>query len=86
MGHGDGVHAPGVREPATAPYICAHNLLKAHARAYRLYERVYKGVQAGVVGITLDSGWSEPSDPSNISHVEAAERAQQFRVNPYNRL
>lgn len=80
MGYGDGVYAPGITEAATAPYICSHNSIKAHAKAYRLYEREFKASQGGVVGITLDSGYYEPKDPANETHVEAAERAQQFRV------
>lgn len=80
MGYGDGVYAPGIRQAATAPYICSHNSIKAHAKAYRLYESKYKNDQEGVCGITLDSGFYEPNDPNNVTHVEAAERAQQFRV------
>lgn len=81
MGYGDAVNAPGVREPATGPYQCGHNIIKAHARAYRLYERTYKATQQGSIGITIDSGWCEPRDRNNPSHVETAERCQQFRVN-----
>ena len=32
----------------------------------------------GQVGITLNSGWSEPQDPYNPHHIEASERALQF--------
>lgn len=57
QGYSDGSHAPGVKEPATGAYMCAHNILKSHARAYRLYEDTYRSRQVGTVGITLDSGW-----------------------------
>lgn len=80
LGHSDGVHAPGIKEPATAAYKCAHNVLKSHARAYRLYERTYKNSQRGMVGITIDSGWYEPADASNALDVAAAERTVQFKV------
>ncbi len=76
-----GVHAPGVKEHATAPYKCAHNVLKCHARAYRLYERTYKSTQNGFVGITIDSGWYVPLDPNNALDVAATERTLQFKVN-----
>jgi lactase-phlorizin hydrolase len=33
----------------------------------------------GILGITLDSGWYEPSNPNVTSDVEAAERAIQFK-------
>lgn len=80
MGHGSGVHAPGIIEPATAPYLCAHNLLKSHGTAYRLYERTYKTSQGGSVGITLDSAFYSPLDPNNDEDVAAAERAVLFKV------
>lgn len=80
MGHSDGVHAPGIKQPATAAYICAHNIIKCHAKAYRLYESKYKASQNGLVGITIDSGWYEPMDPSNDLDIKAAERAVQFKV------
>lgn len=32
----------------TGTYRCAHNLLKAHARAYHLYKNVYKSKQKGI--------------------------------------
>lgn len=79
QGYAYGVMAPGIREPAEAPYKCAHTILKSHARAYRIYEAEYKASQGGKVGITLDSGWYEPADPENPAHVEAAERAVQFK-------
>lgn len=86
LGHSDGVHAPGIVEPATASYICAHNVLKCHGRAYRLYERTYKATQKGFVGITIDSGWYEPLDPQNPLDVDAAERTRQFKVNDTHSL
>ena len=70
--------APGIKDqPGTAPYIAAHNLIKAHARAYRTYERVYKGVQGGRVGMTMSTEWAEPKDPHNPEDVKAADRMLQ---------
>lgn len=83
LGHSDGVHAPGISDPPTAAYLCAHNVIKCHARAYRLYESTYKATQQGTVGITIDSGWYEPLDPNNANHVAAAERTLQFKVNEH---
>lgn len=80
LGYGVAVAAPGILGEATQPYLCAHTVLKSHARAYRLYEREFKDVQKGEVGIVIDSEWMEPSDPSNQEHVDAAERARQFKV------
>ncbi|KAJ6634058.1 Lactase-like protein, partial [Pseudolycoriella hygida] len=79
LGHSYGVHAPGIKEPATAPYKCAHNILKCHAKAYRLYESTFKTNQKGFVGITIDSGWYEPLDKNNPLDVAAVERTLRFK-------
>jgi len=78
LGYSNGGMAPGIRD-SDQPYQCAHTIIKSHAKAYRLYDKTYRQSQGGVVGITLDSGWYEPKDPSNPSHVEAAERGIQFK-------
>ena len=47
LGYGVGSHAPGLRNTGTDDYTAAHNLLRAHAKAYRLYESTYKASQQG---------------------------------------
>ncbi|ODN04810.1 Lactase-like protein [Orchesella cincta] len=79
MGYGDGIFAPGIKEISETPYKCIHTILKAHARAYRIYDEEFKSQQKGQVGITIDSGWLEPSDPNNPEDIEASERALQFK-------
>lgn len=59
-GYSEGRHAPGIVD-VDAPYQCAHNILKSHARAYRIYENEFREKFGGEVGITIDSGWYEPS-------------------------
>ena len=39
--------APALNMQGVGGYICAHNLLKAHARAYRLYDAQYRASQGG---------------------------------------
>jgi len=78
QGYGLASKAPGIERPWDAPYTCAHTLIKAHARAYRIYQAEFKTVQNGVAGITLDTYWYEPEDPSNPDDVVAAERGLQF--------
>ena len=46
-GYGLGVYAPGLKEVGTAPYIVGHNLLKAHVRAYTVYQSDFKAKQNG---------------------------------------
>lgn len=39
LGYGSGAHAPGRSgAPGTEPYLAAHHVLLAHARAYRVYK------------------------------------------------
>ncbi len=45
-----GVH-DAFAEPPTTEYICAHNVLKAHATAYRIYKDEFRF--PGQVGLTL---------------------------------
>jgi lactase-phlorizin hydrolase len=79
QGYGDGVHAPGYTLTATEPYRCIHNVLKSHAKAYRLYQSQFQAIQGGTCGITIDSGWYEPKDPNNPADVEAAIRTVTFK-------
>ena len=47
LGYGVGTLAPGVVGPGNTSYIAGHNLLRSHAKAYRLYQRKYKLSQNG---------------------------------------
>ena len=46
-GYGYGSVAPAKKGIADYPYICAHNILKAHAKAYRLYQKEFAKTQKG---------------------------------------
>ncbi|XP_008058972.1 lactase-phlorizin hydrolase [Carlito syrichta] len=79
QGYGYGTAAPGISfRPGTAPYIVGHNLIKAHAEAWHLYNDVYRAKQGGTISITISSDWAEPRDPSSQEDVEAARRYVQF--------
>ncbi|CAL8131573.1 unnamed protein product [Orchesella dallaii] len=79
LGYGLSIAAPGILGEAIQPYLCAHTILKSHAKAYRLYESEFKPTQNGQVGITIDTEWMEPRNSSNPDHEEAAERARRFK-------
>uniref|UniRef100_A0A2A4ISU7 beta-glucosidase n=1 Tax=Heliothis virescens TaxID=7102 RepID=A0A2A4ISU7_HELVI len=64
-------------------YSCTRNILLAHARAYRLYEKEYKPHQNGKVAITLNSCFAVPKDPNNPEDVLAAESFLQFHIGTY---
>jgi len=52
-----------------------HNSLLAHSKAYRVYEKEFKSSQKGVCGITLNSGYSQPEDPTNEKDILASKTA-----------
>lgn len=79
LGHGNGQDAPGLKDK-DGPYKAAHNLLKAHAEAYHLYQDKFKASQKGQVGITLNCEWFDPQNPIKVSDIETAERAIQFYI------
>ncbi|XP_075386152.1 lactase/phlorizin hydrolase [Tenrec ecaudatus] len=79
QGYGYGTAAPGISfRPGTAPYIVGHNLIKAHAEAWHLYNDMYRAKQGGIISITINSDWAEPRNPANQEDVEAARRYMQF--------
>ncbi|XP_016149008.1 lactase-phlorizin hydrolase-like [Sinocyclocheilus grahami] len=80
-GYGHGIFAPGINaNPGTAPYIAGHNLLKAHAEAWHLYNDKYRAKQGGIIGITINSDWAEPRNPYKQEDVDAAMRVVQFMM------
>lgn len=54
-------------EPGRSDYLCGHNVLKAHAYAYRLYKKKYADLQRGQVGITLVTSYFY-SDTTNDTY------------------
>lgn len=77
-GYGKGKKAPGIKGEGDLVYIAAHNLIKAHAEAYHVYNTQFRPVQKGYIGITLNIVWKEPLDPNNSLDVMAAERSMNF--------
>uniref|UniRef100_A0A2A4IUI6 Beta-glucosidase n=1 Tax=Heliothis virescens TaxID=7102 RepID=A0A2A4IUI6_HELVI len=67
-------------------YLCIHNMLLAHARTYRLYEKEFKPHQKGKIGLCLDAIWTEPKNPENPEDVKAAERYEQMHISTYAHL
>ena len=47
LGYGNGVFAPGITGAGNTTYIAGHNLLKAHARAYHIYDEEFRPTQKG---------------------------------------
>lgn len=53
LGYSRGRHAPGKSVDGIAEYLCSQNVLKAHARIYRIYQDEFMSAQNGVVGLSL---------------------------------
>lgn len=47
-GYGYGRKAPGVRMEGRMDYQCGHNLLKAHAAAWHVYDKEFREKQGGM--------------------------------------
>ncbi len=59
LGYGKGTFAPG-RLSNSEPYLAAHNLIRAHAKAVDVYRDRYQPQQKGVIGISNNCDWREP--------------------------
>ncbi|KAK1564341.1 hypothetical protein Q3G72_001094 [Acer saccharum] len=64
---------------STEPYIVAHNLLLAHATAFRLYSEKFQEKQGGQIGLTLLGEYYEPYSESSDDKA-AAKRAMDFEL------
>ena len=49
QGHGNGEKAPGFKGPGILDYKAAHNLIRAHAKAYRVYQNEFYETQKGEI-------------------------------------
>lgn len=58
-GYGSGVHPPNLCLGNKGAFLANTNLLKAHAKVYRLYESEFKESQGGRVGIAFSCGSDE---------------------------
>lgn len=47
QGYGSGTKAPAYKSHGIGEYLCAHNLLKAHARAWHIYNTTFRTSQKG---------------------------------------
>ncbi|XP_072400034.1 myrosinase 1-like [Diabrotica undecimpunctata] len=81
-GYGIGYFPPNIQSQDLLEYQCVHNLVRAHAKAWHIYDEEFRPTQKGIISITLDTSAYMPA--SNKSEdIEAAERMQQFRLGIY---
>lgn len=69
----------GTARSGISDYLCAHNILKAHAQVYHMYDEEFRNKQKGVISIVANSDWYEPASNSD-KDLEAQERGMQFSV------
>uniref|UniRef100_A0A1B6DTT1 Beta-glucosidase n=1 Tax=Clastoptera arizonana TaxID=38151 RepID=A0A1B6DTT1_9HEMI len=79
LGYNLKVIAPGLHINGSGEYLAAHNIIRAHAKAYRLYQREFKEKQNGQVGFLVVGKYMMPFDDSEESK-RATERAFQFTI------
>ncbi|RZC35457.1 Glyco hydro 1 domain containing protein, partial [Asbolus verrucosus] len=82
MGYGYGYMAPAYVSDGVGNYLCAHTVLKAHAKAYHIYDEEFRATQNGRVTMVIDTNWFEPASDSK-QDKEAAERKLQFDLGWY---
>lgn len=75
-----GFFPPAVPHVGTGGYQAAHNLIKAHARAWHSYNSLFRKEQKGLVSLSFFTVWLEPADPNSASDKQASERALAFEL------
>ena len=83
QGYSEGNHAPGRCSDRVKcqgggdswkePYLVAHNVLRAHAKAVSLFRGGQWSAYGGRIGMVLNGEWAEPADRAEPSDVAAAE-------------
>ncbi|XP_070577051.1 cytosolic beta-glucosidase-like [Ptychodera flava] len=79
LGYGSFSKAPGVAGDGLKSYVAAHNLIRAHAKVWHTYDRDFRPTQNGIIGISLNCDWAEPSRSGGVD-AEASERMLQFFI------
>ncbi|KAG7296377.1 hypothetical protein JYU34_021521 [Plutella xylostella] len=59
------VNEPSSYGSGITEYLCAKNLVVAHAKVYHLYDKEYRHKYGAKVGITFSTGWYEPANPNS---------------------
>ncbi|CAL8267000.1 unnamed protein product [Boreogadus saida] len=79
QGYRTGLHAPGEKgEDLSVPLMVAHNLIRAHAKAWHTYNDQFRPTQGGEVSVVLGSQWVVPQrTPASPAHVELCQRSME---------
>lgn len=77
QGYGTNTKAPALNIKGVAEYLCAKNLILAHAKAYHIYDQEFRPKYNGSIFIALSAQFYEPETEKEIV---AAKEANQFEV------
>lgn len=77
QGYGADTKAPRVNIKGVAEYMCAKNIVMAHAKAYHVYDQEFRPKYNGSIFIALSA---ELFEPETEKEIEAAEDSNQFEV------
>ncbi|KAL1512859.1 hypothetical protein ABEB36_002372 [Hypothenemus hampei] len=77
--YGAGQLVPWLNLIGDGIYQCSYVLLKAHARAYRIYDEEFKSKYNGKVGLVISADWYEPASNTTVDS-DARERILQFQL------
>ncbi|XP_075448250.1 klotho [Ascaphus truei] len=69
-GYATGSVPPGIRGEKLLGYKAGHNLIKAHAGVWHLYNELFRSVQGGQVSIALASHWINPMNMTDHNMKE----------------
>ncbi|KAJ3587305.1 hypothetical protein NHX12_010903 [Muraenolepis orangiensis] len=79
QGYGTGLHAPGEKgEDLSVPLMVAHNLIRAHAKAWHTYHTQFGPTQRGEVSLVLGSHWVIPQrGQATEANLELCQRSME---------
>ncbi|CAH1953403.1 unnamed protein product [Acanthoscelides obtectus] len=83
FGYGLGVFAPALNKSGELDYLCAYNLLKAHAEAWHIYNNEFRPHQKGRISMVVEFSWHEPLLPDVPAFEEAAISNLEFMAGIY---
>ncbi|XP_025264883.1 myrosinase 1 isoform X1 [Camponotus floridanus] len=75
-GYGGNTIAPGKNLGSPATFLCMHNILKAHAKIYHIYDEEFRKDQNGKIGLVIPCSGSLPKNLNDTSAVD-----MQFQFN-----
>ena len=80
FGNEIGGDAPGLKHNGYGAYRVGHTVIKAHAKAWHIYDQKYRKEQGGKISIVLHGNWFEPKNPDSEFDVASAVKAREIEL------